>query len=47
MFDSSYEHSYYEDYDRDINEQRKFRGKMQQQVLSDESDVEDQVAIWK
>ena len=43
MFDSSYEHSDYEDHDRDINEKRQLQGKMQQQVFSDESDVEDHV----
>ena len=41
MFDSSYEHSDYDDHERDINEQRQFQGRIQQQIFSDESDAED------
>lgn len=43
MFDSHCEYFYCEDYDRDVNEQRQFQNKMQQQVFSNESDVEDNV----
>ena len=43
MFDSCYEHSDYEDYDKDVNEQRQFQNEIQQQVFSDESDIDDDV----
>ena len=43
MFESQYQFSNCEDYDRDVNEKRKLQNKMQQQVFSDESDVEDNV----
>ena len=43
MFDSSYEHFESEDYDRDVNEQRHFLSKIQQQVFFDGSDIEDHV----
>ena len=43
MFESHYDYSDYEDYDRDVNEQRHFQNKVQQQVFSNESNVEDNV----
>ena len=41
MFKSHYTDC--EDYDKDVNEQRQFQNVIQQQVFSDESDVEDNV----
>ena len=41
MFDSHYSDN--EGYDRDVNDQRQYQNVMQQQVFSDESDVEDDV----
>ena len=43
MFESHYDYSNYEDYHRDVNQKGQFQNKMQQQVFSDESDVEDNV----
>lgn len=42
MFESHYDYSNCEDYDRDVHEKRQFQNEMQQ-VFSDESDLEDNV----
>ena len=43
MFDSHYDYSDQEDYDRDVNEKRQFQNDIQLQVFFDGSDGEDNV----